>query len=82
MKQIVQKAAEGQGVDERVLEQLANQLLWRIGRIHDDGPVIIRIGYATYAKHFADMPRLRNVSDSELEQAFKQKNLQVEWVGR
>jgi len=82
MKTIVSNAAKAKGLEDKQLEQLANQLLWRIGRSHDDGPIIIRLGYATFARRFADLPKLRNVSDLEIEQALRQHNLQVEWVGR
>ena len=48
----------------------------------DDGPVTVRVGFAGSAALFADLPRLKNVSDAELEEAAGAGDLRVEWVGR
>ena len=62
------------------IDDLAGALLWRIGRA-DDGPVTVRVGFATSAGAFADLPRLRTASDDELSDAVAEGNLRVEWVG-
>ena len=63
------------------LDGLASQLLWRIGRVSDDAPVTVRVGFASSASLFEDLPRLRGTSDSDLEEAVRDGSLQVEWVG-
>lgn len=73
---------DAQGLDEELLEQFASQLVWRVGRMNDDGPLIIRVGFADSAQLFAELPRLKNSSDSEVEAAVKEGNIRVEWVGR
>lgn len=70
-----------QGLSHEQLEGLASQLLWRMGRSGDDGPVTVRVGLAKSAALFADLPRLKNASDAELEEAAKAGALRVEWVG-
>ncbi len=82
LKDFVLNAASEHTLEDDTLENLASQLLWRIGRTVDDGPIVVRIGYATYAKRFAEMPRLKSVTDMELEEAMVKRNLHVEWVGR
>lgn len=69
------------GVAPGQLEALASQLLWRVGRSGDDGPVTVRVGFAGSAAMFAALPRLKNVSDAELEEAAEAGALRVEWVG-
>lgn len=69
------------GVDDRALEELASHLLWRIGRTSDDGPVTVRVGLATSAQLFQQLPRLRSASDSEIEAAIASGSVKVEWVG-
>lgn len=63
------------------LDALAAQLLWRIGRLGDDGPVTVRLGMAQSAPLFADLSRLKNVTDLELSEAIDTGALRVEWVG-
>lgn len=70
-----------QGLASEQLEGLASQLLWRIGRSGDDGPVTVRIGFAQSAALFADLPRLKNTTDAEVEEAAHEGTLRVEWVG-
>ena len=69
------------GVSARQLDELAGQLLWRIGRVSDEGPVTVRVGLASSAGSFQDLPRLRTASDSEIEAAVQESTLRVEWVG-
>ena len=71
-----------QGVAPEQVEVLASQLLWRVGRNGDDGPVTVRLGYASSAALFAELPRLKSASDAELEEAAHAGALRVEWVGR
>lgn len=66
--------------DER-LASLASSLLWRIGRAYEDGPVTVRVGLASAAPLFAEMPRLRAATDQEVETALAEGDVRVEWVG-
>ena len=52
------------------VEGLAGQLLWRIGRESDDGPLTVRVGLASSAAVFSDLPRLRNASEAEIPSAY------------
>lgn len=69
------------GLAADALEDLAGALLWRIGRAADDGPVTVRVGFATSAALFAELPRLRNATEEELAGAIDADELRVEWVG-
>ena len=70
-----------QGLVPEQLDALASQLLWRIGRHGDEGPVTVRLGFADSAALFAELPRLKTASDAELEEAAQSGTLRVEWVG-
>ncbi len=63
------------------VEALASSLLWRIGRAFEDGPLTVRVGFASAAPLFADLPRLRPASDHEVEAALQSGDVSVEWVG-
>ena len=52
-----------------------------MGRNGDEGPVTVRVGYFGSAALFADLPRLKSVTDAELEEAAVSGELRVEWVG-
>ncbi len=69
------------GLEPDSLEELASQLLWRIGRASDDGPVTVRVGLASSADQFQLLPRLRSASDAEIEAAVREGSLRLEWVG-
>ena len=69
------------GLAGDALEDLAGALLWRIGRAADDGPVTVRVGFATSAALFAELPRLRNATEEELAAGIDADELRVEWVG-
>lgn len=69
------------GVERAALEELASNLLWRIGRLTDDGPVTVRVGLASSAEAFQGLQRLRSAGDAEIEAAVREGNLRVEWVG-
>ena len=70
------------GLGAETLASLASQLVWRIGRTSDEGPVVVRVGFATSAGLFAELPRLKSATDQELEAAAKEGNVRVEWVGQ
>lgn len=70
-----------QGVSPGDLGVLASQLVWRVGRSGDEGPVTVRVGFAGSTPLFADLPRLKTASDAELEEAAQTGTLRVEWVG-
>lgn len=74
-------APEPVGVQADLLDELASNLLWRIGRVSDDGPVTVRVGLASSADLFQTLPRLRSASDVEVEAAINEATLRVEWVG-
>lgn len=64
-----------------LLDELASNLLWRIGRASEDGPVTVRVGLASSAPLFNELPRLRSATDAEVEAAVRESSLRVEWVG-
>lgn len=66
---------------EAQVDTLAGSLLWRIGRAFEDGPVTVRVGLASAAPLFADLPRLRAATDQEVEAAIQEGDVHVEWVG-
>jgi hypothetical protein len=68
-------------IGDELFEQLAPALLWRVGRPPEDGPVTVRVGFATSAPLFAELPRLRSASDAEIEEAVQAGTVHVEWVG-
>ncbi|HEX7001402.1 MAG TPA: DUF3248 domain-containing protein [Trueperaceae bacterium] len=63
------------------LDELAANLLWRIGRASEDGPVTVRVGLASSAPLFNELPRLRSATDAEVEAAMRDAQVRVEWVG-
>ncbi len=69
------------GLPTDAVDELASSLLWRIGRLADDGPVTVRVGFATSVASFSELPRLRNANDEELVAAVESGALHVEWVG-
>lgn len=81
MKDRMRQVLRGRGVEVDTVGDLASQLLWRIGRISDDDPVTVRVGLASSAAAFHDLPRLRSASDSEVERSVQEGTLRVEWVG-
>lgn len=81
VRQRTREALAASGIEPAALEDLAGQLLWRIGRVSDEGPVTVRVGLASSAGLFHDLPRLRTASDSEIEAAVAEGSLRVEWVG-
>ncbi len=77
----VRDLLDGLGVEAETLDDLAGSLLWRIGRPAEDGPVTVRVGFATSAALFGELPRLRNASEEELAAAVDAGEVRVEWVG-
>ena len=75
------RALSGTDVEPADLANLAGALVWRIGRLSDDSLVTVRVGSAQALQQFSDLPRLRNATDQELEEAFQDGTLRVEWVG-
>lgn len=73
--------APAQAVDAALLDALAGQLVWRIGRAADDAPITVRVGLATSASAFAELPRLRSANDAEVREAIDAGTIHVEWVG-
>lgn len=75
------------GLSDETVSALASSLLWRFGRVPaaggegDAGPVVVRVGFARSAGRFAELPRLKSVTDSEVETAAQEGTLRVEWVG-
>ncbi|NLG08277.1 MAG: DUF3248 domain-containing protein [Deinococcales bacterium] len=69
------------GLAPEALEELASQLLWRIGRASEEGPVTVRVGLASSAEQFQALPRLRSATDAEIESAVREGSLRLEWVG-
>jgi|GEM_PF-122233 len=74
-------AAAEAAIDPALLDGLAGQLVWRIGRAAEDAPVTVRVGLASAAPAFAELPRLRNATDAELRDAVDAGDVRVEWVG-
>ncbi len=81
VRERVQEVLANSGADIESVTDLAGQLLWRIGRISDDDPVTVRVGLASSAALFHELPRLRSASDSEIERCVLEGTLHVEWVG-
>ncbi len=75
------EAEVAETVSPELLDDLASNLLWRIGRVADDGPVTVRVGLPSSAALFQELPRLRSASDAEVEAAIQEGSLRVEWVG-
>ena len=64
------------------LDNLARSLVWRVGRLTEEAPLTIRIGLASSASLFNELPKLRTATDAEIEAAMKVKDFRVEWIGR
>lgn len=75
------EAGDDDDARSRRLDTLASQLVWRIGRASDDAPVTVRVGLASSAVAFRDLPRLRTASDAELRDAIDAGQVRVEWIG-
>ncbi len=81
IKELVKQAADKQGLSNDVLEGLSSQLLWRMGQSPDKQSLVIRVGLASSATLFADLPKLRAASDLDVEVALTTGNFRVEWIG-
>jgi len=81
VQQRISEVLSESGVSAEQVGDLASQLLWRIGRVSDEGPVTVRVGLASSATLFQDLPRLRTASDSEIAAAVEENAVRVEWVG-
>ncbi|MCA9839074.1 MAG: DUF3248 domain-containing protein [Trueperaceae bacterium] len=76
------QAINSLGLDSKRFEQFASSLVWRVGRLSDEGPLTIRVGLASSVPLFNDLPKLRNATEAEIEEAMKEDDIRVEWVGR
>ncbi|MBB6100106.1 hypothetical protein HNR42_003571 [Deinobacterium chartae] len=63
-----------------LLDTLAGQLVWKIGKDELGDELIVRVGYASSAPHFARLPRLRAASDADVQAALQRGEYVVEWV--
>ena len=70
------------GIDPKRFEQLAASLVWRVGRLNDQVPLVIRVGLASSVALFNDLPKLHNATEAEIEAAMKKADFRVEWVGK
>jgi hypothetical protein len=61
-------------------ERLGNYLVWRIGKAEDEEILVVRMGFASTAPDFGQLPKLRSVSDEEIEQFKTNEQIRVEWV--
>lgn len=64
----------------RSLDQLAGQLVWKIGRDEETDEMIVRVGFASSAPRFARKSKLRAATDSDVAQALKTGEYRVEWI--
>ncbi len=78
---MMREALRDRGLSDKQVENLGEQLLWRIGREGDAGPLTVRVGLASSAPLFAEMSRLRSASEAEILMAVESKAIRVEWVG-
>lgn len=78
---MVSEVLAGTGLAEDTLAVLAGQLVWRMGRLDAGSPVTVRVGLTNSARLFAELPRLHNVTDAEVEAALQDGTLHVEWIG-
>ncbi|UCH26193.1 MAG: DUF3248 domain-containing protein [Trueperaceae bacterium] len=69
------------GIRAEDITGLASQLVWRLGRMNEEGPLIIRVGLASSVPLFSELPRLRSVSDKEIEVSIEANEFRVEWIG-
>lgn len=72
--------AEPATVAPAVLDGLGSHLVWKIGREETTGRIVVRVGYATATRSFADLPRLHGATDPELAEAARNGELVVEWI--
>lgn len=63
-----------------LLEELSQHLVWRIGVGEKDDLLIVRVGLASTTSRFAQYPKLRNVSDGDIETMVKEDRVKIEWV--
>ncbi len=65
---------------EDLLETLGQHLIWRIGRAEGEEVLVVRVGLASSAHRFRELPRLQNLSDEEMARLVKEGRVRVEWV--
>ncbi|GEM49386.1 DUF3248 domain-containing protein [Deinococcus cellulosilyticus] len=64
----------------RSLDQLAGQLVWKIGRDEETDEMIVRVGFASSAPRFARKSKLRAATDADVAEALKTGEYRVEWI--
>jgi hypothetical protein len=69
------------GLASEAIDDLAVLALVAHRPLSDDAPVTVRVGFATSAAAFGELPRLRNATDDELCPRDRERQLRVEWVG-
>lgn len=62
------------------LESLGGQLVWRVGKHEVGEEIVVRLGYASRAPRFAQLPRLHGASDAEIRAALERGQIVIEWV--
>lgn len=63
-----------------LLERLGTHLVWRIGKTESGEALVVRLGLAHATANFANLPRLHNASDEDIEALVKAGQVRVEWV--
>ncbi len=68
-------------VTGETLDSLASSLVWRIGRLSDDAPLTVRVGFASSVDAFREASKLHAASDDEIREAMDANEVRVEWIG-
>ncbi|WP_114312562.1 DUF3248 domain-containing protein [Thermus caldifontis] len=67
-------------MEKDLLEALGQHLVWRIGRAEEEEVLVVRVGLASAAPRFRELPRLLNITDAEVARLAKEGRVRVEWV--
>jgi hypothetical protein len=67
-------------IDPALLDALAGQLVWKIGKEEETERIVVRVGYASATRSFGDLPKLYNAGDQELLDALRGQDFTVEWI--
>lgn len=81
LSSLISETLDGTGLSDSAIGTLASQLVWRMGRVNPESPVTVRLGLTNSARLFAELPRLHNVTDAEMEAAIQEGTLHIEWIG-
>lgn len=63
------------------IDSLASALVWRIGRLSEDAPLTVRVGFASSVDAFREASKLHAASDDEIRSAIEANEVRVEWIG-